>query len=79
MAFDKPTRRKITKATRPYPTLKAWREAHGLNQHEAAEILRLTQTQYSRTERGLRQPVGAEAKHVMTETGVPLEVLVGVA
>lgn len=66
-------------ASRPYPTMKAWRESHGLNQREAGEWLGVTQTMYSRFERGLKVPHGAQAKHVMTMTGVPLEVLVGVA
>lgn len=67
------------KAKRAYPNLVTWREAHDLNQHEAAAILGFTQTMYSRVERQKKLLVGDAAKRVMTETGVPLEVLVGVA
>lgn len=79
MRQPKPKRGGRRKATRAYPNLTTWRDALNLNQFEAAEILGLSQTAYSRMERGLKLPVGDEAKRIMSETGVPLEVLVGVA
>ncbi len=62
-----------------YPNVRVWRLALNLNQRDAAVLLGFTQSKYSRLERGKYVPVGAEAKHVMSRTGVPLEVLVGVA
>lgn len=62
-----------------YPSLRVWRLALHLNQREAALLLGVSQSTYGRMERGTMRPVGAEAKHVMSRTGVPLEVLVGVA
>jgi transcriptional regulator with XRE-family HTH domain len=63
---------------RPYPDLAAWRAAQGLNQLEAARLLGVSQTTYSRLERGIRTAVRENAKRIMAATGVPLEVLVGV-
>lgn len=64
---------------RPYSDLRAWREAHGLSQHEAAKRLRISQSVYSRLERRARACYGEKAKRIMEATGVPLEVLVGAA
>ena len=62
-----------------YPNLLVWRLALNLNQRDAAALLGLTQSTYGRLERGKIRPVGEDAKHIMSRTGVPLEVLVGVA
>lgn len=62
-----------------YPNVRVWRLALNLNQRDAAVLLGVTQSKYSRLERGVYTPVGAEARHIMMRTGVPLEVLVGVA
>jgi len=66
-------------STRSYPDLKTWREAHELSQREAAERLAISQKAYSRFERRERFVKGELAKRLMAETGVSLEVLVGVA
>lgn len=66
-------------ASRPYPDLKTWRRALGLNQQTAAKRLGISQTTYSRLERKLRGTRAAVAKRIMNETGVSLEVLMGVA
>lgn len=63
--------------TRPYPDLATWRDAHGLSQQKAADLLGMSQTRYSRLERGVQPARGKRAKSIMAQTGVPLEVLVG--
>lgn len=65
--------------TRPYPTLKHWREANGLNQREAAGRLGITQSEYSKLETGKRTPRPKRLTAIVHETGVPLEVLLGIA
>jgi len=70
---------KIVRRGNRYPTVRVWRLALNLNQRDAALLLGLTQSKYSRLERGKYLPVGAEAKAIMLRTGVSLEVLVGVA
>lgn len=69
----------MTKASRPYRDLKAWRDAHGLSQRDAAKILKISQTYYSRLERRVQTCYGKNAKRIMDATGVPLEILVGAA
>jgi hypothetical protein len=64
---------------RGYPTLLVWRLALNLNQRDAARILGVNQTRYSRLERGVTTTKGAEAKRIIQRTGVPLKVLAGVA
>lgn len=64
---------------RPYPDLATWRDAHGLSQHEAADLLGISQTYYGRLERRIQAARGKRAKEIMAKTGVPLEVLVGAA
>lgn len=68
-----------TVATRPYPDLATWRTAHHLSQQKAAELLGISQTFYSRLERRVQSARGKQAKRIMEQTGVPLEVLVGAA
>lgn len=65
--------------SRPYPNLATWRAAQNLSQHDAALRLGISQTYYSRLERGIQAARGSVAKRLMAETGVPLEVLVGAA
>jgi transcriptional regulator with XRE-family HTH domain len=62
-----------------FPSLLVWRLSLNLNQREAAQILGMNQTKYSRLERGVITTKGAEAKHIIARTGVPLEILAGVA
>jgi transcriptional regulator with XRE-family HTH domain len=69
----------MKRSKRTYPTLKAWREATGLNQREAAQILGTTQTTYSRFERQARAPKPERAKAISQKTGVPFESVLGVA
>lgn len=69
----------MANSTRTYPNLETWRKAHGLSQREAALQLEISQTYYSRLERGLQTATRDTAKRIMAETRVPLEVLVGVA
>jgi len=65
--------------TRSYPNLKTWREAHGLTQDEAAVKLGVSQSYYAKLELGKRVPRKPYLERILAETGVPLEVLVGVA
>ena len=72
-------RKPIQRRPRAYPTLLAWRTANDLSQREAADLLGMTQTSYSRAELGEVCPRKDALKRVLAETGVPLEVLVGIA
>lgn len=63
-------------AKRSYPNLKTWRGAR--SQHEVAAILGVSQTTYSRWERGVRVAKRGELRVLLEKTGVPLEVLTGV-
>jgi len=74
----KPSPRRA-RAVRPYPNLATWRAAHGLNTREAAAVLGMSQSRYSRLERGVATAMGPVAKRVMVTTGVPIEILAGVA
>jgi transcriptional regulator with XRE-family HTH domain len=65
--------------TRPYPTLKRWRDAQGINQRDAARLLGITQSEYSKFETGRRTPRPKRAGEIMDKTGVPLEALMGIA
>jgi len=62
-----------------YRTLKLWREDRGWSQVEAAEYLGMTQSMYSRLERGTHPAWGKRAKVVHEKTGVPVDVLAGAA
>jgi len=64
---------------RPYPTLKHWRDAQGLNQIRAAQELGISQAAYSRFERQKSAPNRDLAKRLMVKTGVPLESLMGIS
>lgn len=68
-----------TQRRKSYGNLRQWREAQGLSQAEAAEILEISQKSYSRFETGQRYVKGPLAARLMARTGVALEVLVGVA
>lgn len=63
---------------RPHP-LKTFRKAYGLNQAAAAAQFGVSQAQWSRWENGLRRPSSKLAKKLIRETGVSLEVLMGMA
>jgi len=71
-----PTRSRLQ---RGYPNLRTWRKAQGINQRDAAQLLEISQKSYSRYETGERYVKGPLAAKLMSRTGVPLEVLVGVS
>ena len=72
-------RKQVQPLRRSYPTLLKWRQAQGLSQRDAAARLGMTQTSYSRAELGEVCPRKDALRRVIAETGVPLEVLVGIA
>lgn len=60
-------------------SLKAWRKAEGLNQTDAARIFAVSQAQWGRIERSEAAPRKALARRILKGTGVPLDVLMGIA
>lgn len=66
-----------TVTVRSYPNLRLWRNDRKWSQQEAAEYLGISQTAYSRLERGVVATSGRRAKVIRDKTGVPLDVLVG--
>jgi transcriptional regulator with XRE-family HTH domain len=66
-----------TVKSRTFPTLAAWRDATGLSQAEAARVLGMSQTNYSKLERRIIASPGKRARKIWKQTGVPVEVLVG--
>lgn len=66
---------------RAFPDLETWRDSQRppLTQREAAERFGMSQAQWSRIEAGKIRPRGKLLKRLTVETGVPLEVLVGIA
>jgi DNA-binding XRE family transcriptional regulator len=60
-----------------YPNLRAWRDALGLSQQEAAYLLGISRPQYSNLESGKSGTTGKRAKFITAKTGVPVDVLVG--
>lgn len=62
-----------------YPNLKAWRRALRINQREAALLLGLSQSHYSKLERRTHATTGPRAKTITAKTGVPVDILVGAA
>jgi transcriptional regulator with XRE-family HTH domain len=67
------------KQARPHRTLKAWRDAHGFTIEQAAAVLGLSRSGYHHIERGDRHPRPEALKRIVRFTGVPIEVLAGVA
>lgn len=67
------------KRVKSYASLKAWRAAQALNQREAAKALGVTQALYARVELGRGSPRPQRAKAISDKTGVPFEILMGVA
>ncbi len=66
------------KRIKTYSSLKAWRTAEGLTQREAAQLLGVRQALYARVELGqTTRPLRAKA--ISDQTGVPFEILMGVA
>lgn len=69
----------VMKRIKPYATLKAWRTARGLNQRDAARLLGMTQSLYSKIELGQNTPRPKRGKNISEKTGVPFETVMGVA
>lgn len=66
------------KRIKTYASLKSWRTAAGLTQREAARLLDVPQALYARIELGqTTRPIRAKA--ISDQTGVPFEILMGVA
>jgi len=59
--------------------LRAFREAQKLTQVDAAKKFRVSQSEWSRLERGIGRPNPKLTKKLIAETGASLEVLMGVA
>ena len=62
---------------RPHSSLRAWRLAHGLSQHEAAQYLGISQSYYSKLETHDQAPRRAMLKALTAKTGVPVDALLG--
>ncbi len=62
-----------------YRTLRSWRRATFKKQMDAAAFLSLSQSYYSRLERGLQAPRPKYAKAISEKTGVSVERLLGIA
>ena len=67
------------KRVRTYPSLLAWRTANEMNQREAARSLGVTQALYARVELRRGAPRPKRAKAISDKTGVPFEIVMGVA
>lgn len=64
---------------RAYPNLKTWRLNQRLSQREAAKKLGISQPLVSGLETGTKGVRAPLAKKIADVTGVPLEVLLGIA
>lgn len=60
-------------------TLAAYRLANGLSQRDAAKLFAVSQAAWSLWERGKQRPHSRYVKRLVSKTGVPLEVLMGMA
>ncbi len=69
---------KVMKRVKTYPSLKAWRQAVGLNQRDAAKVLGTYQANYAQYELGRIRPRPRLAKIIADKTGVPFERVMGV-
>lgn len=63
---------------RPFPHIKAWREAQHLNGQQASVRLGISPAWYSKIERGVMTPGKKLGKQIADQTGVPLETVLGV-
>jgi transcriptional regulator with XRE-family HTH domain len=72
------TKRKPT--SRPaFDSLREWRHAQGFDQGTAARFLEISRAYYCKLEHAVAAPRPTIAKRVTERTGVPLEVLLGIA
>ncbi len=60
-------------------SLKAWREGLGLNQRDAASVFGISQSCWSKIELGIRAPRKDLARRLIAVTGVPADILMGIA
>jgi len=60
-------------------SLLAWRTQQGWSQREAAQFLEMSQTGYAKLELGQRYARTQTLARLIARTGVPVEVLAGVA
>lgn len=67
------------KRIKTYSSLKAWRAAQGWNQREAAHYLGLAQSVYAKVEARDNAPRPKRGKAISEKTGVPFEIVMGVA
>lgn len=70
---------RLRKVNELYPTLKAWRDAHGYTLQQAADILGEPLTSYYMWESGVRHPKPKTLRRIYERTGVSLAFLAGVA
>lgn len=59
--------------------LKAWRDHVGLKQTDAAYLLGISRSQYSKLERGTHTTTAKRARMIVEKTGVPFDALMGAA
>lgn len=59
--------------------LKAYRDLYRISQDEAAKRFGISQSEWSRLERGAHRPNRRLCRRLIAETGASLEVLMGVA
>lgn len=72
--------KRIQRPKRPrYQSLAAYRKDHGLTQRDAAAMFGMSQSAWHKIETGLRHPRKALLKRLVVMTGVPVEVLTGIA
>jgi len=57
--------------------LLAWRQHVGLSQKDAAYLLGISRSQYSKLERQTHTTTAKRARRIVEKTGVPLESLMG--
>jgi transcriptional regulator with XRE-family HTH domain len=68
---------KASKRIRPHSSLAAWRRFHGFSQHDAARVLGISQSYYSKLETHEQSPRRAMMKALTAKTGVPVDALMG--
>ena len=63
----------------PQSSLYAWRLSRGWSQQQAARHLGISQGYFAKLEQGRQTPRPTIAKRLTVKTGVPLDVLLGIA
>lgn len=67
------------KRKRIYPNLKAWRDAHGFTQEEAARALGISQGYYSKLEQQEEFAGKRLGKVISGRASIPLETVLGLS